>query len=255
MHNAFLAAININYTVIFQVVSTVMQVRENLSMETETSTSFGNRRGFFITRTSLVLLSAFFVCSVIAAGFLIYNFGTCPQIPIESSVCEHHHVVPLLTHSKNGSKTIYSKDQPHTTNAKEEAPYLRLPRSVVPTAYDIKLIPFIFPKNFTFLGDVRIWVNILESTNNITLHAETSIKIKKEDVQVRLVDTTNGTENPAEVLTKQYFEAKKQFYVMEFSKKLQKGEVYEIHIKYVGVLDAYSQGFYRSSYVEGNKTK
>lgn len=232
-----------------------MQVRESLSMETETSTSLGNRRGFFITRTSLALLSAFFVCSVIAAGFLIYNFVTCPQIPIESTVCEHHHVVPLLTHSKNSSKTIYSKDQPHTTISKEDAPYLRLPRSVVPTAYDIKLIPFIWPDNFTFLGDVRILVNIVESTNNITLHAETSIKIKSEDVKVKLVNKANGTESTDEVIAKQYFESVKQFYVMEFPKKLQPGEVYEVHIKYVGVLDAYLQGFYRSSYVEGNTTR
>ncbi|KAG4068421.1 hypothetical protein HA402_007941 [Bradysia odoriphaga] len=239
-----------------RVVPAVMQVRENLSMETETNTSFGNRRGFFITRTSLVLLSAFFVCSVIAAGFLIYNFVTCPQIPIESTVCEHHHVVPLLTHSKNASKTIYSKDQPHTTiTTKDEVPYLRLPRSVVPTGYDIKLIPFIWPDNFTFLGDVRILVNILEPTNNITLHAETSIKIKSEDVGVRLVNSGNGTERKDEVIAKQYFEATKQFYVMEFQKKLQPGEIYEIRIKYVGVLDAYMQGFYRSSYVEGNETR
>lgn len=240
-----------------------MQVRENLSMETETNTSLGNRRGFFITRTSLVLISAFFVCSVIAAGFLIYNFVTCPQIPIESSVCEHHHVVPLLTHSKNGSNKVYSKDQPHTVISTKEGEtaattpqYLRLPRSVIPTAYDIKLIPFIWPDNFTFLGDVRILVDIMESTNNITLHAETSIKIKKEDVSVRLVDKTNGTAiHPDEVLSKQYFEPSKQFYVMEFPKKLQKGDVYEVRIKYVGVLDAYLQGFYRSSYVEGNTTK
>lgn len=233
-----------------------MQVRENLSMETETNTSFGNRRGFFITRTSLVLISAFFVCSIIAAGFLIYNFVTCPQIPIESTVCEHHHVVPLLTHSKNTSKTIYSKDQPHTQiTTKEDVPYLRLPRSVVPTAYDIKLIPFIWPDNFTFLGDVRIFVNILEPTNNITLHAETSIKIKSEDVTVKLVDTSNGTNSTDEVIAKQYFETAKQFYVIEFQKKLQPGEVYEVQIKYVGVLDAYLQGFYRSSYVEGNNTR
>lgn len=232
-----------------------MQVRENLSMETETNTSFGNRRGFFITRTSLVLLSAFFICSVIAGGFLIYNFVTCPQIPIESSVCEHHHVVPLLTHSKSGNKTHYSLDQPQTTTAKEETPYLRLPRSVIPTAYDIKLIPFIWPNNFTFLGDIRILVTIQEDTNNITLHAETSIKIKNEDVSVKLVDKVKGTESSDEVISKQYFESVKQFYVMEFKKKLQKGEAYEIHIKYVGVLDAYLQGFYRSSYVEGNTTK
>lgn len=188
----------------------------------------------------------------IAAGFLIYNFVTCPQIPIESTVCEHHHVVPLLTLSKNGSKTHYSKDQSHPTPAKEEVPYLRLPRSVVPTAYDIKLIPFIWPNNFTFLGEVRILVSILESTNNITLHAETSIKIKNEDVRVRLVE--NGTASSNEVIAKQYFENTKQFYVMEFKTKLQKGEIYEINIKYVGVLDAYLQGFYRSSYIEGNKT-
>ncbi len=240
----------------FQVVPIVMQVRENLSMETETNTSFGNRRGFFITRTSLVLLSAFFVCSVIAAGFLIYNFVTCPQIPIESSVCEHHHVVPLLTHSKNVSKTVYSKDQPHTTiTTKEETPYLRLPRSVVPIAYDIKLIPFIWPGNFTFVGDVRILVNITEATNNITLHAERSIKIKKEDAKVRLIDTSNGTEGPDEVFSKQDFDLAKQFYIMEFPKKLQKGSVYEIRIKYVAELDGHLQGFYKSSYVEGNKTK
>lgn len=235
-----------------------MQVRENLAMESATTTTFGNRRGFFITRTSLILLSAFFVCSIIAAGFLVYNFATCSQIPIESTVCEHHHVIPLVTHLRNGTKTHYSLDQPTShTNVKEEVPYLRLPRSVIPISYDIKLVPFIWPDNFTFNGDVRILVNISETTTNITLHAETSIKIKNEDVRVKLVKKSNGSdyEGPHRIITKQYFEVLKQFYVMEFKSELRKGEIYEIRIKYVGLLDGYLQGFYRSSYVEGNDTR
>lgn len=238
---------------VFQI-SSNMQVHENFAVESETP--FIQRKTFTVTRNTIFLITAFFVCGVIASGFLVYNFAACPEtVPIEKTICSTSDVVPLVLPSDLDKAETFTHNSGEKKNTSAE-PNLRLPHSVIPIAYDLKLIPFMIEDNFTFNGDVRIIVNVTETTKNITLHA-VSLKIKNTDVTVKILGYRNVSANVSDVqnITKQYFVYASQFYVMEFDKPLTANTSYEIRIAFTGVLNDYLQGFYRSSYRMGNDTR
>lgn len=95
-------------------------------------------------------------------------------------------------------------------------------------------------------------MNVTEDTRNVTLHAvdmeidETFTNIKEHsgvvtEKVVKIVEQRNDTE--------------RQFYVIRTSDTLKKGKQYVVHLKFVGHLNDYLQGFYRSSYTVGNQTR
>lgn len=61
---------------------------------------------------------------------------------------------------------------------------IRLPGDITPSAYTIKLLPFIEEGNFTTDGEIEILINCVRDTNNITLNAA-DITIKQLSVAVR----------------------------------------------------------------------
>lgn len=230
-----------------------MQVRESLAMD-QSGTTFSSRKTYTISRFTLIFLAAIFVCSIVAVGLLIYNFATCPEISVQSQVCESSHVIPLINGDDRASHST-SKDTNTSSHANDDILNLRLPRSVVPIRYDIKLIPFLFSNNFTFNGEVKIDVNVTENCKNITLHA-TALKIRDDDVRVRRSTVNGSTEqSPPLEIKSQYFVDARQFYVIEFNDMLQNGSHYTVEIKYTGILNDLLQGFYRSSYNIGNESR
>lgn len=236
-----------------------MPVPENFNSESETP--FSQHHRYNISRTNLIIIICIFFCSIVAACFLVYNFAACPEIlPIEDSICEHHDVVPLVTSEIENAAETFSRggggDTSSTNTSQIEN--LRLPLSVIPIAYDLRLIPFMSEKNYTFHGDVTILVNVTQETNNITLHA-VALKIRDTDVIVRVVQNStlsaNQTTNIILNVTKQYFIETSQFFVMEFDAPLKNNTILEIKISFRGVLNDYLQGFYKSSYAIGNETR
>ena len=92
-----------------------------------------------------------------------------------------------------------------------------------------------------------------QDTNNVTLHAvdmnidedfttvrEYSIKSNKTKL-IGIVEQRNDTD--------------RQFHVIRTSDTLKKGKQYVVHLKFIGHLNDYLQGFYRSSYTVGNQTR
>ena len=49
---------------------------------------------------------------------------------------------------------------------------IRLPSDIVPLSYNLQLVPFIIPDNFTISGAVSIELACLGDTTNITLHSK-----------------------------------------------------------------------------------
>ncbi|XP_035901975.1 aminopeptidase N [Anopheles stephensi] len=155
---------------------------------------------------------------------------------------------------------------------------LRLPRSIEPVAYDIRLIPWLVEDNFTFFGTVEILVNVLENCNNVTLHVAAlnihSASVERVPLERRVTgkeihpgdsDTEAGNEvtvtDDAETLEEMVETdhnitvASKQFYVLVLKTTLRQGDQYRVRITYEGVLNDYLQGFYRSSYTANNETR
>lgn len=235
-----------------------MQVRDGLAMDAGGTTTFTTRKTYEISRFTLIFSIAILACSIVAAGLLILHFGACPgEIAVKTQVCGKENVIPMITHyGENRTKTTKFIVNDDGSNADANVG-LRLPHSIEPISYDIKLIPFLIENNFTFNGEVNIQINITETCQNITLHA-VALNIDGHDVHVSHVADANGVRNREERtlgIHRQYFVESKQFYVIELSEKLEFGNLYDVHIKYTGTLNDMLQGFYRSSYKVYNATR
>lgn len=96
-------------------------------------------------------------------------------------------------------------------------------------------------------------MNVTEDTNSVTLHAVdmnidrgfTSVKeysvISNKTKAIGIVEQRNDTD--------------RQFHVIRTSDTLRRGRQYVVHLKFIGNLNDYLQGFYRSSYAVGNETR
>lgn len=93
-------------------------------------------------------------------------------------------------------------------------------------------------------------MNITENTPKIVLHADQldidgdSVQVYREGddyAQVEVVDLTNDT--------------KSDFFIINLGEELMEGEQYNVFIKFKGVLNDLMEGFYRSSYRDGDDTR
>ncbi|KYN33599.1 Aminopeptidase N [Trachymyrmex septentrionalis] len=122
----------------------------------------------------------------------------------------------------------------------------RLPNHTKPLFYDLKLNPHLTSDNFTFDGEVLIHIEILNQTRTITLHAknliinENASFLKTNTGFDFYVPTTYNSNNITE------------FLILGFDKELSIG-YYILYLKFAGILNDRSYGFYRSSYVNDTK--
>ncbi|ALC47212.1 CG14516 [Drosophila busckii] len=211
---------------------------------TTTFSSMGRR--FSVSLTTAVLLASFFICTLLAVGFIVYNFATCAQLDSESGediLCTKLHL--RKANQLHGAKTAPKYDQD-----------VRLPRSLQPLKYNLTIVPQM-SGNFSFTGAVQINVLALEDCYNITMHAE-ELNITRNDVAVYRVLSTGSKEQrePDSLrIHKQYLVSAKQFFVIQLYDKLQRGSEYIVHIRFSGIIQDYLQGFYRSSYEVLNETR
>ena len=116
----------------------------------------------------------------------------------------------------------------------------------MPISYNLKLVPFIIPDNFTIDGAVSIKLACAKDTTNITLHSK-DIDINK----VNVLDSS-GTEVS---IAEHYLEPERDFLVVEMKKSLSAGSNYTLDIKFLSKLSEGLSGFYRSTYADGSGKK
>ncbi|KAH0561198.1 hypothetical protein KQX54_014386 [Cotesia glomerata] len=220
---------------------------EVLAMMDAHTTTFGRKRGCTISKCGAFLITIFFILGIVATGLLVYHFAPCLDGESLKNADDYADGAFL-----NSARTFA------TVEAHKKKINVRLPKSVIPDTYEIKLMPFIWEGNFTFNGEVTIYVNVTMDTKNITLHAtdmqihyqsttlkeynfNPNTKSKKTGKWIKIFDQTNDTA--------------RQFHIIHSSETLKAGMQYVIKLKFVGHLNDYLQGFYRSSYTGGNKTR
>lgn len=91
-----------------------------------------------------------------------------------------------------------------------------------------------------------------KNTNNVTLHA-VDMNIDRGFTNIRELMGNNKTKLIG--ITEQRNDTERQFHVIRTSDTLTAGKQYVVHLKFVGNLNDYLQGFYRSSYTVGNETR
>lgn len=211
-----------------------------------------SKKELHVSRSLAVLLAAIYVISIVATGLLVYNFAACSHLDLSpdfgDSPCDNGSFLDDVGEKTMNSTQMGSSEE--VADVEKLKPYVRLPRSISPIKYDIKLLPFIFEGNFTFNGNVSITIKVLEDTNNVTLHAtelvilETEISALNEsgpNKTIKIVGYSNDTE--------------KQFHIVHLKNNLTMGQLYQINMSFVGKLNDNLHGFYRSSYKDNNTTR
>ncbi|XP_063596358.1 aminopeptidase N-like isoform X1 [Penaeus indicus] len=210
--------------------------RETLAMEmnqSAASVSFGKRDGCYVNRSVAVILGLLFVSATVATGLLVYYYA--PQVREAGD--------PL-----NLARTSLATERPMVpttpmTPVKEDKIDVRLPRSVKPLHYKVKLQPLI-NGNFSILGYVEVEVEVLEATSNVTLHIA-DIVTKNETIKLAPSDQVQG---PGVGITKHSYDNERQFYIAELGEDLVVGEKYVLSMEFEGYLNDQLHGFYRSTY-------
>ncbi|XP_058791213.1 aminopeptidase N [Phymastichus coffea] len=206
------------------------------------TTSFGRKRGCTITRCGGLGLALCFLGALVLTGLLVYHFAPCvDQNDTQFRVGDD--VTAMFRSGRN-----------FKAKSKSDKLDVRLPKSVLPDSYEIRLVPFIWPGNFTFNGEVKIVMNVTEDTRKIMLHA-VDMTIDEDSTIIR--EYPGPSEGKAKVVRvqRQSNDTTRQFHVINTSDTLKAGQQYLLYIKFVGKLNDYLQGFYRSSYVANNQTR
>lgn len=128
---------------------------------------------------------------------------------------------------------------------------VRLPRSILPELYTLELFPDIYqpsPENFTFSGTVSILVNVMNNTNNVTLHIN---KLTVDPNSVRVMKMSDFRVVQTQSLKE---DKERQFLIIFLSQPLQKGEKYEVSMRFQGPLTDDLAGLYYSAYKRGDQT-
>lgn len=117
----------------------------------------------------------------------------------------------------------------------------RLPNQTVPTHYDLYLDTNLHLADLDYSGNVKIRIQVLESTSQIVLHSKRS-----EIVRLELRNS-----NQLAISLKSFeMDADKDFLIVNTKETLPAGSTYVLDIDFTNSLDRTdAAGFYRSSYV------
>uniref|UniRef100_A0A0C9QRU9 Aminopeptidase N n=1 Tax=Fopius arisanus TaxID=64838 RepID=A0A0C9QRU9_9HYME len=136
------------------------------------------------------------------------------------------------------------RERKRKKNPPVEVNNYRLPKTIIPQSYVIKVVPYITPGNFTFDGFVSIMTQVVEKTDKIVLHMH---EINILNITLRI--------NENEIKVKDQQELKEyQLLVLSLDEPLAVKSKLLIEISYTGILNTIMKGFYRSSYVDDNST-
>lgn len=228
-------------------------VRENLVIMDVVTTKFNKRKHVQISKSLAILLILLFIGCLVATGLLVYNFSSCSgvsQVESPEILCQNGVELPLTTEVVEIETESVTTPVPTTTEvAKTDSPEdsdVRLPTSIVPHSYKLKLIPFLQEGNFTFQGEVQILVNVTSTTSNITLHAD--------ELLIDSVSVTDAEGKSVSIIAARDIK-RKQFLVIDLAEEIAAKNQYYVYLTFKGVLNDLLQGFYRSSYQENNETR
>ncbi|EFX67103.1 hypothetical protein DAPPUDRAFT_203789 [Daphnia pulex] len=127
----------------------------------------------------------------------------------------------------------------------------RLPRTVLPRHYDVRLLPILEKGNFTVLGRVSIDIQCLQSTDRIVLHSS-DIQVDLKSVQVieRGADKTLSIERIDYETVAEFLVIRLNVGQQQGKAILAKGSNYTVSMNFVANLTETSAGFFRSVYME-----
>lgn len=222
------------------------------------------KRGFYLSKGLSLVILVIFVLALVATSFIVYNFAACPRTDqlanvtkyeLHTNHCGDQSKLLVIPISTEPNKNVIPLENNHVTKGNHKshdvidnsAIDVRLPKSVKPEKYYLKLTPYICNGNFTFDGEVSIVLRVQNETNRVTFHG-----VELSFHKINLYSKKNG--RPVKII-KRTEDLSRQFHVLQLAENLKASEHYVLNITYVGILNDNLHGFYRSSYEENNVTR
>ncbi len=126
-----------------------------------------------------------------------------------------------------------------TALVERDASEYRLPATVVPEHYDIKLTPDL--EKFTFTGEETVRITVCESISEIVLNSA------ELDIKHACVSDSAGKKIEAEIS----YDEKRERAILKLKEPVNPGQC-KLHLDFTGILNDKLHGFYRSSYKNEN---
>lgn len=189
--------------------------------------SWKGTKGCFVTRLQgcIAVLVALALACVVGVLVGVAHPGVCPSSERQAGV-------------KNDTTTAHPKN-------------IYLPDNLIPFHYDLHLHPDIYqedPKDFTFTGNVNIYIDCKKATQIITLHArdlsidEKTLTVERADDHHHFEWDHTGTDKARE------------FFKIHLKQALMVGERYVINITFNGPIKHDLRGIYYGSYQHNENT-
>ncbi|XP_022215178.2 aminopeptidase N [Drosophila obscura] len=129
--------------------------------------------------------------------------------------------------------------------------YYRLPTAVRPQKYQLKILTHLDdPAELRFAGTVKILVEALQNTKNITLHSK-NLTIDESQITLRQI-SGGGADKTDNCVSSTEVNYGQDFYVLNTCQELLAGNVYELTLPFAAELNKQLEGYYRSSYKDAN---
>ncbi|XP_017083204.1 aminopeptidase N-like [Drosophila eugracilis] len=132
--------------------------------------------------------------------------------------------------------------------------YFRLPTALRPQKYDLRILTRLEDEgNLSFNGTVKIKLEALQNTKNITLHSK-DLEIDEAQITLRQVSGEGLKDN---CVSSTEVNPNHDFYILHTCQELVAGHAYELELPFSAELQDQLVGYYRSSYVDpvSNETR
>lgn len=126
--------------------------------------------------------------------------------------------------------------------------YYRLPTALRPQKYHLSILTHL--DNLTFEGTVKITIEVLENTKNITLHSK-SLAIEESKTTLRQL----SGEKSENCVNSTAVNAKHDYYILHTCQELIASNIYELSLVFSAKLGSGLSGYYRSSYMHPKDNK
>jgi aminopeptidase N len=141
-------------------------------------------------------------------------------------------LLPLQNSNENQEKKSNPARQPRIAKVNHLKPEL----------YQIELLPFVIPDNFTIQGKLELTMLCEEESKNVTLHSK-NLVFEQENIE--LINVKNGKRIS---IIEHSYDTDREFYIAKLSQTLKEGTRYKISINYVTQLTNDNKGFYYDVY-------
>ncbi|KAM4831772.1 aminopeptidase N [Urocitellus parryii] len=200
-------------------------------------------KGFYISKSLGILgilLGVAALCTIVALS-VVYaqeknrnaeSFTEAPEIPVVSTIA---------------SATTVDQNLPWNQ--------YRLPTSLIPDSYQVKLRPYFTPNKdglYIFEGSSSVLFTCKEATNVIIIHSKKLNYTRKQEHMV-VLRGVSGSQPPA--IDRTELVERTEYLVVHLKGYLEVGHKYEMDTEFQGELADDLAGFYRSEYMDGNVKK